>query len=90
MSRRIPAQSALEDADFRTSKHNPLPLSAMIALAAKGKVAPMAGAMLNHPTVGSFTAQRGFNAGKMMSRATLDADAQRALIMAMLAQQEKD
>lgn len=86
--KQIPAQSAMENAVFRTGKRDPMGVSQMLWGAVKNPVTTTA-AIVNHPAGGSFLAQRMFNAGKGMSRATLGQDAQRALILAMLAQQPR-
>jgi hypothetical protein len=87
-SRHIPAQAALEDASFRVSKRDPIGFSQLIA-GASGKPLPIIGAVVNHPTVGSFGAQRMFDASRMMSRGGMSADAIRAAILALLTQQQE-
>jgi hypothetical protein len=86
--RLIPAQGALEDALKRVGNRDPVGVAKMLFAAMKTPTTALV-AGVNDPLIGSFTAQRMFNAGRGLSRATLGQDANRATILAMLAQQPK-
>lgn len=65
MSKLIPASKAMDKAVSRTSNHNMVSLSQMLAGVAHNP-ATVAGALLNMPKVSSFTAQQLYNAAKLL------------------------
>lgn len=78
----IPALSALGRGVQRAGNRNPVGLPEMLALA-KGKPTVAIAAAMNHPTTGSWLAQRLFNTGQALSGLS-SGDAYRAALIARL------
>ncbi len=68
MSKQIPAVKAVEKAVSRTGNRDALGLSQMLAGVSPNPVT-LAGALLNHPLIGSFTAQQLHKAAKALGTA---------------------
>lgn len=67
MSRQIPAVKAMDKALSRTGNRDSLGLSQMLAGMVPNPLT-LAGALLNHPKIGSFTAQQVYNAAKLLPK----------------------
>lgn len=65
LSRQIPAAKALDKAVSRTSNHDPVRLTSTLAGVVTNP-ATVAAALINHPKIGSFTAQQLYNAAKRL------------------------